>query len=240
MAIQQGWPKFLPLSWEWTPSCDQCRSLRACWSRLLCLLEQFSENTRWPEAPTAPLWDNTKFLKLGTQSAQQGCPSNHCWLSSTHSQRHGSVTVPAQCHCCLMMKLQPLKCPVWTGKMTHKRLQAKQEQCSHDRDPGTLSEMKKSRLSLFVSTYEKAGSCWWWCSGLVVFYRRTLQQKIWDNKAMSENHPWQTLLLPLYCLLPAVAAQGVLLWSWVNHHCANRSYWSHGSTERKKYMLLLI
>lgn len=41
---------------------------------------------------------------------------------------------------------------------THKRLQTKREQCSHDRDPGTLSETKKGRLSLFVGSYEKAGS----------------------------------------------------------------------------------
>lgn len=133
------------------------------WSmpELESLLEQFSEmNTRWPEAPTAPLWDTTEFLKLGTQSAQQGCPSNYCWFSSIHSQGYGSVAVQHNFTAASWWNYSPWNVLWGLERMatTHKRLQTKREQCSHDRDPGTLSEMKKGRLSLFVGSYEKAGS----------------------------------------------------------------------------------
>lgn len=125
------------------------------------LLKQFSEmNTLWPAAPTAPLWDTTKFLKLETQSAQQGCPSNYCWLSSTHSQGYGSVTVQHNFTAASWWNYSPWNALWGLERLatTQKRLQTKQEQCSHDRDPDTLSEMKKGRLSHFVGTYEKAGS----------------------------------------------------------------------------------
>lgn len=150
MAIQQGWPKFLPLSWEQTLSCDQCLSSRVCWSNACWSSSQ--RWARWPEAATAPLWDTTKVSELGTQSAQQGCPSNPCWLSSAHNQGYGSL-----CQHNFTAALG------WNyGPWRLERLAAthnkKKKPCSHDRGPGTLSEMENGGLSLIVGTYEKAGS----------------------------------------------------------------------------------
>lgn len=72
---------------------------------------------------------------------------------------------------------------------THKRLQTKWEQCSRDRDPGTLFEIKKGRLSLFVGTYEKAGSS---ILLLMVLRPDVFLQKNTPTKDMrQQSHVWK-------------------------------------------------
>lgn len=236
-----GMTKILaPGSWKWMPSCEQCSSLRAfgassnaCWSSSqrwthngqklpLLLSKRPLHFWNWePSQPSKVVQAITVGLALlKTKDTDQSlCQHN---FTAALWWNYGPWNA--------LWGLERLA-------TTHKRFQTKQEQCSHDRDPAHCLRWKKvdCHFLLVLMRREEAVFC---C--LMFFYTRTLQQKIWDNKAMSENCPRQTLLLPLYCLLPAVPAQEVLLWSWVNHHCPNRNYWSHGSTERKKFMLLLI
>lgn len=148
----------------------------------------------------------------------------------------------------LTMELRPLNCPTRIGETGYKPTRDSKEKESNvdmRRDTGRLSEVGKIGFHfLLVFTF-----CWylwerrqqyfaadcalaWWCSTDEHSNNRHKPTKLWLKITPDR----------LFCSLrlPAVPAQEVLLWSWVNHHCSNRNYWSHGSTERKIFMLLLI
>lgn len=97
----------------------------------------------------------------------------------------------------------------------------------------------KYRFSLFVGRCEKAGRS----ILLLTVPRPDVVLQMNTNNRHEPAKSWlQTAHDRLTCSLglPAVPWQEVLLWSWVNHHSPNRNYWCHGSTERKKNMLLHI
>lgn len=141
----------------------------------------------------------------------------------------------------LIMKLWHLNRPTRAGEAGYKTKRDSKEKESNvhmSRDPGSLSEMEY-RFSLFVGRCEKAGRS----ILLLTVPRPDVVLQMNTNNRHEPAKSWlQTAHDRLACSLglPAVPWQEVLLWSWVNHHSPNRNYWCHGSTERKKNMLLHI
>lgn len=186
MAIQQGWPNLLPLSWEWTPSCDQCLSLRACWSRLLCLLEQFSENTQWPEAPTAPLWDTLNSWNWEPSQPSKVVQDITVGLVLLTAKDMDQSLVPFDEITALKMP-----CEDWRDWL-HPIRDSKQNKSNVHMTETQAHCLRWKRVDchflLLFMRRQIAVFCWWWCSGLVVFYRRTRPTK--DMR--QQSHVWKS------------------------------------------------
>lgn len=186
MAIQQGWPKFLPLSWKRTLSCDQCLSWRACWSNAC-----WSSSQRWarrPNAATAPLWDTTKFLNWEPSQPSKIVQAITVGLALLTTKNMDQKFCQHNFTAALWWNHGP-----WNALWRVERLAAshnkKKKPCPHDRGPGTLSEMENGRLSLIVGTYVKAGS-----SILLKMMLRpgaVLQKNIPTKDLKQRSHVWK-------------------------------------------------